>query len=268
MSATSLTWLLEPDAFPNGDCLGLAAHNAGHRIVNWSDEWWTNARWPVVEGPVLFHGSLENADRIARERPWIPGAYCHTENFRCSTWYRTAAKWLLHERWEIVPASRLVRDADLILKSIGVSDSVFVRPDSPLKPFSGRVLQRDQISLAALDHGFYYDDSDIDVVVAPLRQVGTEWRFVVVGKEVVAGSGYVADGRSATLEDARGRYWRFAAEIAEQLPPPDPAYVIDVCDSEFGPRLLELNPFSGADLYACNANEIVRRIAMIVASSV
>jgi hypothetical protein len=30
-----------------------------------------------------------------------------------------------------------------------------VRPDSPLKPFSGRVLRSDQISLATLDRGFY-----------------------------------------------------------------------------------------------------------------
>ncbi len=37
--------------------------------------------------------------------------------------------------------------------------TVFVRPDSPLEPFSGRVLERGRISLQALDHGFYYDDA-------------------------------------------------------------------------------------------------------------
>ena len=41
---------------------------------------------------------------------------------------------------------------------------MFVRPDSPLEPFAGRVLARDKISLAALDHGFYYDDAYLPVV--------------------------------------------------------------------------------------------------------
>ena len=41
---------------------------------------------------------------------------------------------------------------------MGDPSRIFVRPDSPLKPFSGRVLDRDSISLAALDHGFYFDD--------------------------------------------------------------------------------------------------------------
>jgi len=46
-----------------------------------------------------------------------------------------------------------------------------------------------------MDHGFYYDDPEIAVVVAPVQQVQAEWRFVVIGKEVVTGSGYVADSR-------------------------------------------------------------------------
>ncbi len=169
----------------------------------------------------------------------------------------------MHERWEILPASRFVVEPDAVLRSIGARDEVFVRPDSPLKPFSGRVLRCDQISLAALDHGFYYDDPEIEVVVAPVRRIDREWRFVIVGRDVVAGSGYIADGRLATEEDAEGRSWRFAAEIAAQLPSPDPAYVIDVCDCDGGLRLLELNPFSGADLYACDGTEIVRRVAAI-----
>ncbi len=39
---------------------------------------------------------------------------------------------------------------------------------------------------------------------------------------------------------------------------------MDICETEQGLRLLELNPFSGADLYACDGDKIVRRIAEIV----
>ena len=150
---------------------------------------------------------------------------------------------------------------------IGATEAVFVRPDSPLKPFSGRVLRRDQITLAALDHGFYYDDAELPVVVAPVRSVSREWRYVVAMKRVLAGSGYLADGRTAVQDDPGGSPWQFATEVAEGLLPPDAVYVLDVCESDGLLRLVELNPFSGADLYACNGLAIVQRVSSIAAGA-
>jgi hypothetical protein len=34
------------------------------------------------------------------------------------------------------------------------SERLFVRPDSPLKPFSGRVVERTRLSPESLDHGY------------------------------------------------------------------------------------------------------------------
>ena len=42
-------------------------------------------------------------------------------------------------------------------------------------------------------------------------------------------------------------------------------YVLDVCESDGRLRLLELNPFSGADLYACDAESVVSAVARIAA---
>jgi hypothetical protein len=39
---------------------------------------------------------------------------------------------------------------------------------------------------------------------------------------------------------------------------------MDVCESALGLHLLELNPFSGADLYASNGDEIVRQISALL----
>jgi len=263
MADSQITWVLEGDVFAQGDCLREAALQAGQRVVDWSDNWWEDSAWPKIAGPVIFHGSLGNADRIARELPWKPGAYCDTENFRCSAWYHGAAEWILHEQWAIVAASQFVRDADAIVGKLG-PDQVFVRPDSPLKPFAGRVLPREKISLAALDHGFYYDDPDLLVVVAPVREVSKEWRFVIVNNQVVAGSGYAAEGRKHKPDDSRGTPWRFAAEVAASTRAPEAVYVLDVCESDRGLRLLELNPFSGADLYACDGDAIVQAVARAV----
>jgi hypothetical protein len=260
MSNPEMTWVLESDVFPNGDPIRGAALAEGHRVIDWSDEWWLEPPRRDLPEAVLFHGSLANAGRIAREFPWKPGVYCQTPAFHCSAYYPAVADWLIHDCWEIHPAAFFVKNSEVILDRLNCIESAFVRPDSPLKPFSGRVLPRGQITLSQLDHGFYYDDPNIDVVVAPVQRIRREWRYVVAGREVIAGCGYLAEGRSSTGDDSRGEPWRFAADLAERIPAPDPVYILDLCESERGLRLLELNPFSGADLYACDGSAIVRGV--------
>jgi hypothetical protein len=151
-----------------------------------------------------------------------------------------------------------------VCAELGCTDRVFVRPDSPLKPFSGRVLAVNAITLEALDHGFYYDDETLPVVAAPVRAVACEWRFVVVRSKVVAGSAYDSATRSALPDTPASSAWVFANSISSELPPPEEVYVLDVCQADGDLRLLELNPFSGADLYACSAPHVVGTVTEVV----
>ncbi len=253
-----MMWILEEAVFASGFSLADAARAAGHRVTSWDDAWWSNQGWPRrVDSPTVFHGSLGNAARIRREVGWHPGAFCDVDAFRCAAWYPTAAAWLLHQSWTLTSARALV-------EAQPHADAVFVRPDSPLKPFSGRVLQPDAITLAALDYGFYFDDPELPVVVAPVRSVTREWRYVVVHGRVVAGSAYQADGRRALPDDPTGEAWAFAAKVAAKVPAPEAVYALDVCESDGDLHLLELNPFSGADLYACDAAAVVEAVAAVV----
>ena len=102
------------------------------------------------------------------------------------------------------------------------------------------------------------------MVVAPTRTVGLEWRFVAVDRPVVAGSGYLADGRKAVSQTPDSAAWRFAAEVASEMEPPEAVYVLDVCETPEGLHLLELNPFSGADLYACDLHVVVVEVGRFV----
>jgi hypothetical protein len=251
-----MEWLLEAGVFGSGFDLAEAARGAGHRVTRWDDAWGGPGGWvgPTPSEPVVFHGSLANAARIAQERPWRPGSWCDVAAFRCSTWYPRAARWLLNEDWRASSARDLV-------EAPPAWDAMFVRPDSPLKPFSGRVVRRAGLTLAALDFGFYFDDPALPVVVAPVRPVEREWRYVVVDGRVVAGSGYEADGRRPRPDDPGGAPWRFAAEVAEALEPPQAVYVLDVGLAAGALRLVELNPFSDADLYACDPAAVVRAVA-------
>jgi hypothetical protein len=262
-----VTWVLESEVFPQSHTsLREAIVASGHRLLSWNDDWWSNDGWPALaDSAVVFHGSLGNAAAIFDRLQWRPGAYCNTERFRCSSWYDRARQWLLHRDWRILPADQFVGNADSVFDALGCRQAAFVRPDSPLKPFSGRVLQRGQVTLDALDYGFYFDDPTIPVVVAPVCVVGQEWRFVVVTGEVVAGSRYDAETRTAIQEAPTSAAWEFAMRVAKQMEPPEDVHVLDVCESDGHLRLLELNPFSGADLYACESKDVVAAVSSVVA---
>jgi hypothetical protein len=254
-----MIWVIEPSAFPpRYETFAQALVDAGHCVVRLAEG---ASELPALEAtePVLFHGSLGLA--AAAAKAWSPGAFCKTEAFHCSAWYPLAKKWLLHRDFRVLPASALCRMQFEIGEALGSSDALFIRPDSPLKPFAGRVLPVGSISLRALDFGFYFDDEELPVVAAPVRKVEREWRYLVVERRVVAGSAYSAEGREPLADDPSGEPWKSAQTIAAELPAPEAVYVLDLCTADGELRLLELNPFSGADLYAMNAATVAREVS-------
>lgn len=257
-------WLLEPDVFREGPHpLVAAARRAGHGVTSWRDEWWSTGAYPTLDDDrVVFHGSLGNAARIAALGRWSPGAYCNVERLRCSSWTPASASWRLNASYLNTTVRELCEQPELVTRSLGEGlGEVFVRPDSPLKPFSGRVVQLEGLVPAHLDHGFYYEDLELPIVVAPVTRVHEEWRFVVAHGSVVASGGYQAQGRRATAAAPPPAASELADTIAAELAAPDPVYVLDIGRTDAGLRLVELNPFSGSDLYGCDLDALVAAVA-------
>lgn len=262
-----IIWVLESIVFPESHPpLREAIDRAGYRVVDWSDDWSNSPAW-LSSGPTIFHGSLGNAALVHQKFNWTPGSFCDTDKFCCSSWYAHKQQWLIHEKYRFTTVAQLVENATDIAESVGAADALFVRPDSPLKPFSGRVVNVAGLTPTDLDYGFYYDDLQLPVVVAPVRNVGHEWRFVVVNGSVIAGSGYDAATRTAVSLKLDDTVADFAASIAAETFAPCSVYVLDVCDCDGELRLMEFNPFGGADLYACKPDVIVDSLSRFAEAS-
>ncbi|MCB9638427.1 MAG: ATP-grasp domain-containing protein [Myxococcales bacterium] len=254
-----INWVLETDVFPDKhQRLIESAQKQGHNVFTWQDRWWKDRSWPSLGGFTIFHGSLNNADRIRREQPWSPGAFCNGEQFLCSHWYPHAAAWLVHPCWVRATLREFVEDPAFFLETIGSPTSFFARPDSPLKPFSGRVLRTEGLSLASFDYGFYHEDKDLPIILTPVQTIGEEYRFVISEQTIITASSYEAETRKETAHTIPQAFLSRAQEIASQLPAPEPLYVLDLCAVAGEIKLLEINPFSGADLYGCDRDAIVR----------
>lgn len=260
-SAPRLVWYFERAVFPHAEQRFRAAvERLGHGFARWHDGLWTS---PPTLGPrqhVIFLGALDNADKLRRLSGWERGTFCNTEAFHCSSWYPQASQWLLNGRWHLTTVRALAATHGVPDGLLDANGFAFVRPDSPLKPFSGRICHIPTLSLEGLDFGYYYEDIELPVIVAPSRVVLDEWRFVVVEKRVVAGSGYIADGRIGSAAPP-AEAWKLAREIGSQMKAPETVYVMDLCSTPNGIRLVELNPFSGADPYECDASSVVEAVS-------
>jgi hypothetical protein len=252
----TVTWVLEGPQ----PALATAVEAAGHRLVKWDDAWWATDQWPdVLDGPVLFHGTLATADQIGRALPrWSPGAYCAAAAFRCSAWYRRARPWLLHQRWRGIAASALAADPEGALAPLGAPELVFLRPDGGLAA-AAQILPRAELRLAVLALAHHHGDPDLRVVVAPARRIGRQWRYVVADRQVIAGSAH----EPAAAADPSHPAWALAAEVAERLPAPEEVYVLEICEADDQLRLRALAPFSGSDLLAAPAAPIVAAVSVV-----
>lgn len=245
----ALTWIVESGLNEAADRLATAASNAGYRVIHWTD----GHRVPVLDSDerAVFLGSL-NACEV------MPGVIGAADALAASVWQP-----LLGDLGLNPPSTSLYTTVGEVqhLDMPWAGERVFVRPVSAMKPFSGRVLDSDSLSPAALDHGFYYDDVDVPILVAQAQQVVEEWRFVAVNRQLVASSGYAADGRTGRVVDVPEGATALARVAATRAP--CATVVIDVCRlkgvsegaSPF--RVVEYNLFSGSDLYCCDVEAVV-----------
>lgn len=235
------TFIVETDVNPAAERLADAVRAAGHRLIRWSP----GDAIPVA-ADAIFMGSLTGCDGM-------PGVIGDPQRLRMSHWLPGVADIALNRdvRWATVGE---VGAADIPWRR------VFVRPDSAMKPFAGRVLDREQLSPGALDHGFYYDDLDLPIALAEARPIAREWRFVAVDRRLIASSAYVAEGRRTERDAPPPEAIRLAEIAAERAP--EPGVVLDVCTLGDGTcHLVEFNLLSGSDLYGCDVAAVVAALA-------
>lgn len=208
----------------------------------------------LPEECVICYGSIDFIRRIKQRTQWVPGVWCNFENMKCSTYYAHYGSFLLNNRYAMLPVGDLLNrwhdwvDADRV---IGNRCQFFIRPNSGAKPFTGFVVSYNR--LPEIQKLVDSVGPETLVVVAPLRQISEEYRFVIVNRKVVTGCRYLPEESVLYDEGA----WDVACKIAEHPWQPDLAYTVDVARHNDTFSLLEVNSFSCSGFYACDIPAIV-----------
>lgn len=217
---------------------------------------------PDLPETTVFYGSLEFAQKLRKQTNWI-GVFCDLPQFKCSNYYPELSEFLLNVPYCMFPLGDYYKLRPYLFKSLGNNADLFIRPDSGFKLFTGNVIGEQE----SLDHflgGKSFQKTDLALAGKPAK-IWREWRLVVCDKRVIAASQYQNLGLFETSPDCPLGVLEFGNRIAK-IWQPEPAYVMDVAETEDGFFLLELNSFSCSGLYECDMGNVVENISKLVLS--
>ena len=265
-------WLIDGDMFPHyRDDLIDAIESQGHmaKVIRtpsppfrWDDVGCSYRDTFPMNHCVVAHGDIELVTRIHNEQRWIPGAFATLNNYFCSNYINHFGKYWLNRDHAMLPFEELKQQEQYLFDSFGIDGRIFVRPDSPLKLFTGQTSAAKSFDADLEYMGFYEFPRDSVVIVSTPKTIAREWRFVACDQNVVAGCTYSENGKFELNTNVADEANQLALEIASNDYSPDPVWIVDICETADGQyHLLEIGGFSFADLYACNKAEIVAAVS-------
>jgi hypothetical protein len=201
----------------------------------------------VPDGRAICFGSY-SMRHVAAAKKWMPGVYDLVEfDFEVQR-----AKWGEH----------LLNFGSKVstFGSVGFDSPKFVRPIDDSKVFAGRVFEPGEFAewqpkVASLGQEGPLTTATL-VQVSDPQTIYREVRYWVVGGEIVARSVYKT-GETVHYEDrVDGRYDAFAREVIAIWQPLE-AFVLDVCETQHGFRIVEINTINSAGFYAADIQNIV-----------
>lgn len=182
------------------------------------------------------------------------------KKFSCSHYYSYYGNHLLNDDYIILPIHDMMRRKTWLFKTFGVENSIYYRPDTGDKPYSGGIS-----SIKNFDYDLDYalkrgktKETDLCIVSSP-KSIKNEWRCILVNGKVVASSKYYSNF-SLDMEEGCPDIVKSKAEDIAKIWSPYQVFVLDICLSGDEYCLVEMNSFNSSGLYKANIKNIVDSI--------
>lgn len=216
------------------------------------------------EGCFVFFGSINVARDIVAKTSWIPGAFRTTGHYLCSYYYPRLGNLAMNAgHYIMMPYGDLLRNKNLLFRSIAEDGAVFIRPDSNDKEFTGKLVFDEDFEKDVGFMGFYDVPPELMCVISAPVNIKHEWRFVMVDGEPITGSHYKNDRDVEYTAEFPQEAFDTAKEAGKKLNP-DRVWVCDICETKAGYfYVIEIGSFSNCGLYKCDTDIIVERVSSI-----
>ena len=259
---SSINWVIQEKPFKEDlTCLKEEIIKQGHSLylIEYTP-FVEEQKFPKLCENTVFYGSLEMAAKLKRQTNWL-GLFCDLEKFKCTTYYPELSEFCLNFPYSILPLGDFDRLRNYLFNSLGVSNSLFIRPNNGFKQFTGGVIDEKE----SLEHflcGSHFFKNDLVLVAKPTK-IWREWRLVACNKKIITASQYQKYGLLEKEMGCPPEVLELGNRIANKWQP-EQAFIIDIAETHDGYYLLELNSFSCSGLYECESREIVRKVSQLV----
>ncbi len=259
-----ITWIFEKDLFEEENTQMQEAISAfGYSFKEIEHVPFADTDWSYLfkeKTPTVFYGSLQLSKKL---RPLCKGVYCDLPKFECTYYYPHLGEFLLNDKYIMLPFGELKRQKEFIFEKLSISNSLFVRPSSGFKLFTGQVINLETFDKDFDYLNFYEVDSHKVVVVASPKNIDKEWRLVIADKKVIASTLYKEGKNLVSVEGCPIEVKDYAEKIANVWEP-ERIWCMDICQYNNEIKLLEIGAFSSSGLYSCNKYDIVKKVSEIV----
>ena len=204
-----------------------------------------------VDGDVVCIGSY-SMRKTAKKKNWYPGVF----DIEYFDYTKCVAAW----GDEMLNAdSQFVKFKDVV--PLETSD-FFIRPIHDSKNFSGRTTSKSsflqwQYNVIGLGKiGADTLSGDTEVMVSPIKDIYSEYRFWIVDGKIVTSSQYVLGNRVVYSTGAPDNVMEYVRDMLK-IHSLDIPFVFDVCETSKGMRIVELNTMNASGFYAGEVDKIV-----------
>jgi hypothetical protein len=211
---------------------------------------------PVLTGNIVAYGST-GIDTVVARNHWLPGVWASSDMSESGSLKILGNDYLNHDM-KIVSChdvANVAADLDL--------EFVFMKPNSNTKRFGGCVVETSRLYFFMEPIIANLQGKDLDVCIAPIRQIKEEYRLFIVSGQVVSASMYTKNFQKTIVAGATPEVIAYAEEILKKYNPVD-AFVLDICVTDDNMYVVEANPFNHSGLYANDTDAIVSAINTLV----
>jgi hypothetical protein len=217
-----------------------------HKVIPFVGELIPEAK-PASERVICF-GSY-SMRHSARKFGWTPGVY-DLEPYDFLVQREHWGKEMLNSDSVVVP-----------FKDVKIRKPMFLRPANDGKVFAGKIYEPDefhkwQFNVVAMNYDYGNSlTNDTLIQVSEPKQIYAEYRFWIVEGKIVTWSLYKRGSKVIYSSDVDGHVLKYAESIPVDWLPK--ALVLDVCETDQGMKIMEINTINSAGFYAADILKLV-----------
>ena len=147
------------------------------------------------------------------------------------------------------------------IKTSSFQNDYFIKPSRDLKAFNGGILNSNETLLNYIMRtGYMKSIEDEIIIVSPIKKIYSEYRFFCIKDTIITGSRYRLNNETNISSDVPEFILDAAKEYVKLYNPAD-IFVMDLCDTPSGIKLVEYNCWNCSGLYAVDINKLVHEVS-------